>query len=103
MPVSKITQRFVDDLLGAQPPARDGFYWSERMPGFGVKHRAGSGSVSYVIQWRDARSGRSHRLALGNAKKVRLDAAERVARERFAEIASGKNPLDERKRTREAP
>ena len=52
MPVSRITQRFVDDLLGAEAPARDEFYWSERMPGFGVKHRAGSGSVSYVIQWR---------------------------------------------------
>ena len=36
MPVSRITQRFVDDLLGAQPPSRDEFYWHERMPGFGV-------------------------------------------------------------------
>src|SRR4051794_13881358 len=103
MPVSRITQRLVDDLLGAEPPERDGFYWSERMPGFGIKHRAGSGSVSYVIQWRDARTGRSHRLALGSAAKLKLDTAERAARDRFADVASGKNPLAERKKTREAP
>src|SRR4051812_32130668 len=103
MPVSKITQRFVEDLIGAVAPAKDEFYWSERMPGFGVKHRAGSGSVSYVIQWRDARSGHSHRLALGNARRLKLDTAERAARDRFADVAAGKNPLEERKRTREAP
>ena len=71
MPVSRITQRFVDDLLGAEAPATDEFYWSERMPGFGVKHRAGSGSVSYVVQWRekgDRSLGKSHRLSLGNAR-----------------------------------
>src|SRR3954462_9101382 len=98
MPVSRVTQRLVEDLLSAEPPERDEFYWSERMPGFGVKHRAGSGTVSYVIQWRDAGSGRSHRLALGSAAKLKLDVAERAARDRFAEIAGGKNPLDERKR-----
>ena len=103
MAVSKITQRFVDDLLGAQPPARDEFYWSERMPGFGVKHRAGSGAVSYVVQWRDAQSGRSHRLTIGNASRLKLDAAEKAARDRFAEIANGRNPLQDRAKAREAP
>ena len=36
MPVSKLTQRFVDDLLGAEAPSRDEFYWSDRMTGFGT-------------------------------------------------------------------
>lgn len=103
MAVSRITQRFVDDLLGAQPPVRDEFYWSERMPGFGVKHRAGSGSVSYVMQWRAPKSGRSHRLTIGNASRVKLEAAEKAARERFAEIAGGKNPMQEQAKLREAP
>lgn len=100
MPVSRITQRFVDDLVNAAPPAKDEFYWSERMPGFGLKRRAGSGSVSFVIQWRDA-SG-SRRLALGDARKLKLDAAEKAARERFAEVASGRNPLEERRKLRAA-
>lgn len=100
MPVSRITQRFVDDLRGAEPPARDEFYWSERMPGFGVKRRAGSGTVSFVIQWRG--DAGSHRLTLGDARKLKLDAAERAARDRFAEVASGKNPLDEKRKLRAA-
>jgi integrase len=106
MPVSRITQRFVDDLLGAEAPAKDEFYWSERMPGFGVKHRAGSGSISYVVQWRekgDRSLGKSHRLSLGNAAQVRLEAAERVARERLAEVMAGKNPIQDRRRFRESP
>ena len=51
-----------------------------------MKHRAGSDSVSYVLQWRDKRANRSHRLSLGDARKVKLDAAEKVARDRSAEV-----------------
>src|SRR3712207_1828815 len=102
MPVVKLTQRFVDDLLGAEPPERDAFYWSERFPGFGAKHKAGSGRVSWCIQWRDAKSGRSHRLALGDAARVKLEAAEKAARARFGEIAAGQNPLTEKRRHRAA-
>jgi integrase len=103
MAVSKLTQRFVDDLLGAEPPAKDVFYWSERMPGFGIKHKAESGGVSYVMQWRDRRTGRSHRLALGNARQVKLEVARKVAEERFAEIAAGRNPMTEKRLARAAP
>lgn len=102
MPTVKLTQRFVDDLRGASSPDKDAFYWSEREPGFGVKHKAGSGSVSWCYQWRDPRTGRSHRLALGDAAKVRLEAAKKAMEARAGEIAGGKNPLQERRRHREA-
>jgi integrase len=103
MAVSKLTQRFVDDLLGAEPPDKDAFYWSERMPGFGAKHKATSGGVSFVMQWRDRRTGQSHRLALGDARQVKLDVARKLAEERFAEIAAGRNPMAEKRLARAAP
>lgn len=103
MPVVKLTQRLVDDLLGAEAPPRDVFYWHDRMAGFGAKHKAGSGRVSWVIQWRDPKSGNSHRLALGDAAKVKLDRARAAAETRFGDIAGGKNPLTQRASYREAP
>jgi integrase len=102
MPHVRLTQRFVDDLRGASSPDKDVFYWSEREPGFGVKHKAGSGNVSWAYQWRDPRTGRSHRLALGDAAKVKLEAARKAMEARSGEIAAGKNPLQERRRHREA-
>lgn len=102
MPVVKLTQRLVDDLLGAAPPEGDTFYWDTRAPGFGVKHKEGSGRVSWCYQWRDPRSGRSHRLALGDAAKVKLEAARKAMEARSGEIAAGKNPMQERRKHREA-
>lgn len=103
MPVVKLTQRLVDDLLGAAAPGKDAFYWSDRMAGFGAKHKAGTGRVSWVMQWRDPKSGNSHRLALGDAAKVRLDRAKAAAETRFGDIAAGRNPIQERREYRDAP
>src|SRR4051794_31492845 len=103
MPVLKLTQRTVDDLLAAEPEPRDEFYWDERMPGFGAKRKAGSGSVSFVIQWRDRTTGRSHRLALGDARKLPLEGARKAAKARFEQIAAGENPVEVRRQHRGAP
>jgi integrase len=102
MPTQKLTQRFVDDLVAAEPDTHDAFYWDERMPGFGAKRKGGSGSVSFVIQWREKKSGRSHRLALGDARKVSLDGARKAAKARFEQIAAGDNLVDARRHHREA-
>lgn len=102
MPVVRLTQGFADDLLGAEPPATDLFYWSDRAPGFGLKHKAGSGRVSWCYQWRDPGTGRSHRLALGDAAKVKLGAARQAMEARAGEVAGGRNPMVERRRQREA-
>ena len=102
MPVVKLTKRFVEDLLGALPPEKDVIWWDQRTPGFGVKVKGGSGRVSWCMQWRDPKSGTSHRLALGDAARVKLDAARKAAEARFGEIAGGKNPIQERKRQRAA-
>jgi integrase len=101
MPVVKLTQRFVDDLLGAEPPEKDTFYWSDRSAGFGVKHKLGSGRVSWCLQWRDPSTGRSHRLTLGDAAKLKLEAAKKAMEAQAAQIAAGKNPIEERRYRRE--
>ena len=100
MPVVKLTQRFVDDLLGAQPPAKDVFYWSDRATGFGVKHKA-SGRASWCYQWRDPTTGKSHRLALGDAAKLKLEGAKKAMEAQAAQIAAGRNPIEERRHRRE--
>jgi integrase len=102
MPTQKLTQRFVDDLVAAEPDERDVFYWDERMPGFAAKRKASSGSVSFVIQWREKKSGRSHRLALGDARKMSLEGARKAAKARFEQIAAGDNPVDARRQYRAA-
>lgn len=103
MPRVRLTQAFVADLLGAQPPPADEFYWSDRTPGFGAKRKAGSGRVSFVYQWRDKTTGRSHRMALGDASKVRLEDARALLNRHAAIVAAGGNPLHQRKAARAAP
>src|SRR5262245_53262281 len=102
MPTVKLTQRLLDDLSGAEPPAKDEFYWSERMPGFGVKRKGSSGTLSFCAQWRDRRTNKTHRLALGRVGKVSLEGARKAAEQVFDQVAAGKNPIEDRNAYREA-
>lgn len=102
MPVVKLTQRLVDDLVNAEPPARDEFYWSDRVKGFGIKRQAQSGRCAYVIQWRDPSTGKSSRMRIADAAKVKLDAARGLVSDAFVKIAAGQNPLKARQERRKA-
>jgi integrase len=77
----------------------DTVYWDDSLPGFGVRLRGKS--RSWLIQYRV--NGRQHREALGDTRKVTLEAARKVARQRFAQIEFGIDPaLEKAKRTIEA-
>ena len=99
MTVIRLTQGAVDRLLASPPPARDSFYWSDREPGFGVRHKATSGRLSWIYQWRN-RDGRSCRVTIGDARKVRLDAARKAMQELAGSIAGGRDPIEERRKRR---
>lgn len=103
MPTVKLTQRTVDDLVAAEPPDRDTFLWCQRQPGFGIRRKARGEAVAFIIQYRDRNTGKSHRLVLGDARRLRLEDARSAAKTREGQIAGGGNPVQERRARRVAP
>jgi Arm DNA-binding domain len=87
----KLTTKSVATLA---PPAgkTDAFIWDTDMPGFGVRVRGDS--RRWVIQYRIGPQQR--RESLGDVRKVTLDAARKIARQRFASIELGVDPVAEK-------
>jgi integrase len=63
--------------------------WDDDMPGFGCRVRSG-GSRTWICQFRIA--GRQRRETLGDVRKVRLEDARKIARQRFASAELGIDP-----------
>ena len=90
----KLTRQTVAALV--LPAGKDDtVHWDDSLPGFGVRLRGQS--KSWLIQYRAGR--RQHREALGDIRKVGLEDARKVARQRFAHIDPA---LEKAKRTLEA-
>ena len=66
--------------------------WDDEMPGFGVRLRLKS--KRWVIQYRI--NGRQRRESLGDVRKVTLEDARKIARQRFAQVELGSDPVAER-------
>jgi integrase len=94
----KLTRDTVAALV--LPPGKgDVVHWDSTLPGFGCRLRGGS--KTWLIQYRV--NGRQRREALGDVRKVGLEAARKVARQRFAQIELGVDPaLEKAKRNIEA-
>jgi integrase len=76
----------------------DYIQWDHSLPGFGVRLRGES--KRWVIQYRVGIQQR--RESLGDVRKVKLDDARRIARQRFALIELGTDPAAERGKARAA-
>jgi integrase len=74
----------------------DHIEFDEELPGFGVRLRPAS--KTYVVQYRVGRQQR--RESLGDVRKLELEAARKIARQRFAQIELGIDPAAERKQAR---
>ena len=72
--------------------------WDDGLPGFGVRVRATS--KAWRIQYRVGRLQRSE--SLGDIRKVVLEDARRIARQRFAMVELGRDPSAERDSARRA-
>ena len=72
--------------------------WDDSLPGFGVRVRATS--KAWRIQYRVGRLQRSE--SLGDIRKVVLEDARRIARQRFAMVELGRDPSAERESIRRA-
>jgi integrase len=70
----------------------DHIEWDEALPGFGVRLR-GNGK-RWVVQYRAGSQQR--RESLGDVRKVNLDDARKIARQRFAQVELGVDPAAER-------
>jgi integrase len=72
--------------------------WDDSLPGFGVRIRPNS--KSWRIQYRVGKQQRSE--SLGDVRKVDLEAARKIARQRFAMVELGKDPGADRDALRQA-
>jgi Arm DNA-binding domain/Phage integrase central domain len=86
---AKLTPAF---CAKAAPIGKSVVYWDEQLPGFGLRVHA-SGARAWVVQYRSKRIVR--RMTLNFV--LPLDKARREARKLLGNVASGGDPLQERR------
>jgi integrase len=84
--------------LSLPPGKSDYFEWDEALPGFAVRLRGQA--KTWVVQYRIGAQQR--RESLGDVRKVTLEDARKIARQRFAQVELGVDPAAERSRARAA-
>jgi integrase len=91
----KLTAKSVATL--ALPAGKsDAFIWDDDLPGFGLRLRGHT--RRWIIQYRIGQQQR--RESLGDVRRVTLDAARGIARQRFAQVELGVDPAAERAKGR---
>ncbi len=93
----KLTRRSV---AAAKLPTgkTDHVLWDSELPGFGVRLRGDS--KRWLIQYRIR--GKQGRESLGDVRRISIEDAHRIARQRFAQIELGVDPAAERAKARTA-
>jgi integrase len=90
--MSELTAKTVAAL--ALPVGKtDHIEWDDKLPGFGLRLRAGAGGktlTSFIAQYRLA--GRTRRLLLGNAAVMTVADAREAARKALGKVANGEDP-----------
>ena len=96
----KLTKRTVESI---KPADQDILVWDEALPGFGVRVKP-SGVRSYVVQYRNRKTGASKRMTLGqHGSLMTFDQAKKQARLILADAVRGADPVAERQAARKAP
>ena len=76
----------------------DHVFWDDGLPGFGVRLRGQA--KHYLIQYRVGPKQR--RESLGDVRKITLDQARQIARQKFAQVELGGDPAAEKAKVRAA-
>ncbi len=89
-----------DSVAGLRRPAgkQDHIEWDDSLPGFGVRSRGDT--KRWIVQYRVGPQQR--RESLGDIRKVKLEDARRIARQRFAQAELGVDPAAEKAKARAA-
>src|SRR5580704_13036446 len=70
----------------------DHLEWDDELPCFGIRLRGNA--KRWIVQYR--LGGQQRRESLGDVRKVTLEDARRIARQRFAQVELGTDPAAER-------
>jgi integrase len=92
----KLTKEAISELVLPDGKA-DHIVWDDELPSFGVRLRGAS--KRFVVQFRFGSQQR--RESLGDVRKVTLEAARKIARNRFAQVELGTDPAAEKAKVRE--
>lgn len=85
------------------PSDADYFVWDSELPGFGVRIKP-SGIKSYVVQYRNRKSGASRRKTIGqHGPLLTFHKARERARIVLADALKGNDPIAEDRSIRSAP
>jgi integrase len=89
-----------DSVAALKMPAGklDHIEWDDSLPGFGVRLRGKT--KRWAVQYRVGKQQR--RESLGDVRKVKLEDARKIARQRFAQVELGSDPAAERAQARAA-
>ena len=96
----KLTKRTVECIV---PADQEILVWDEALPGFGVRVKP-SGVRSYIVQYRNRKTGASKRMTLGqHGPLMTFYQAKKQARLMLADAVRGADPVAERQADRKAP
>lgn len=100
MAKQKLTKSVVERLL---PAVADYVVWDARLPGFGIRIKP-SGVKSYVVQYRNRKTGASRRKTIGqHGPLLTFHKAHERARIILAEALKGNDPIADDRAFRTAP
>ena len=100
MAKQKLTKTAVEQLL---PADTDYVIWDAELPGFGVRVKP-SGVKSYVVQYRNRKTGASRRKTLGqHGPLLTFHKARERARITLADALKGNDPIADDRAVRTAP
>lgn len=92
-------QRLTKTIVESGPP---GWLWDSDVPGLGVRVLE-SGARSFVFRYGSGRRGGTKRVTLGRYPALTLEQARKTARLLIGAKAEGRDPAQERARTRDVP
>ena len=100
MTTQKLTKSVTE---GLSPAASDYIVWDAELPGFGVRVKP-SGVKSYVVQYRNRKSGASRRTTVGqHGPLLTFHKAREQARIILADALKGNDPVADNRAIRTAP
>lgn len=96
--MAKLNKSAIDTM--AIPLTGQSFLWDSELRGFGVRV-VPSGLRAFILQYRNA-EGRSRRIVIGRYGVLSVDQARALAKIKLGEVASGRDPADDRAKARAA-